>query len=724
MSSDTAPASSDAAAAATARTDQNNDYSLKVKPEFIAPKRPIDVLGELPPEDDPPKRMDDRDDPNNRRNRRRGGKKNKSKKRPRDARQPNHEKVCLAVVKGVGCPYGEGCKFSHDLAEYLKTRPEDIKASDFPEKCPIFEETGYCLFGALCRFGSCHVIKATGENLVQTEGKPQPKPVQNFLPKEVLIQLRKRVYPFKTVQKNGGKTRNHELHNQGKKKGGKDNDKKKEEEKEEETAKKDNEKEEDETKKEETTDVKKEESEEKKDSDDKKEKDDVKKEEDAEMKEASTAEGGEEKKEVSPAEDKKEATPAAEGEEKKDTTIPPKKKPVDPFKPISDPFRPSMKPESNSNTPMPAKTKKIIDFSNKVYVAPLTTVGNLPFRRIMKRFGADITCGEMALAGHLLEGKPSEWALIKRHPDEDVFGVQVASGYPDQFTRVAEVINKHCEVDFLDMNLGCPLDIVCSKGAGASLMLRHNRLKGILEGLTSTLSCPVTIKMRTGWDTDKPFASQLVKRIQGWGMDGVGGVMVHGRSRLQRYSNLADWDYISSVATSQDDSLPKLQVVGNGDILSYTDYEERMEMAEGSGISTCAMLGRGALIKPWLPTEIKEKRHWDISATERLDIMKDFVKFGLAHWGSDDQGVNHTRRFLLEWQSFLCRYVPVGILEGGVPQKINMRPPPIMVGRSDLETKMLSPHSHDWIKLSEMLLGPVPEGFRFEPKHKARSHRD
>ena len=198
-------------------------------------------------------------------------------------------------------------------------------------------------------------------------------------------------------------------------------------------------------------------------------------------------------------------------------------------KPHSDTAATSIPTIQSTNKPaLPPKERKLIDFRNKVYIAPLTTVGNLPFRRIMKQFGADITCGEMALSHELLQGKPSEWALLKRHPTEDVFGVQIAGGHADQYTRVAEILANEAEleVDFVDFNLGCPIDLVCEKGSGAALMLREKKLKGSLEGVTKVLDCPVTVKMRTGWDEKKNIAHCLVPTMQKWGIDGIGAFMV------------------------------------------------------------------------------------------------------------------------------------------------------------------------------------------------------
>ncbi len=164
---------------------------------------------------------------------------------------------------------------------------------------------------------------------------------------------------------------------------------------------------------------------------------------------------------------------------------------------------------------------------------------------------------------------------------------------------------------------------------------------------------------------------------------------VHGRTRQQRYSKLADWLYTDTCAKACD----PIPLFGCGDILTYHDYNEHMT---NSSISGC-MIARGALYKPWIFTEIKEQRDWDISASERFDILKKYANYGLEHWGSDTQGVEATRRFMLEWLSFLYRYIPVGLLET-LPQRINERPP-YFFGRNELETLLASPNSSDWVKI-------------------------
>lgn len=356
------------------------------------------------------------------------------------------------------------------------------------------------------------------------------------------------------------------------------------------------------------------------------------------------------------------------------------------------------------------KEKKIIDWKDKLYLSPLTTLGNLPFRRICKEYGADVTCGEMALCESLLKGMKQEWALVKRHESEDLFGAQICGNNAYIISKVSQLLQETTELDFIDLNLGCPIELIYKKGAGSGMMHRLNALEASVRCASKLLTIPFTIKMRTGVYQDKKITHTIVPKMAELG---ASLITVHGRSREARYTGAADWEYVETCAKAA----APCPVFGNGDILCYEDYVERRKLAPtAAGV----MIGRGALIKPWIFTEIKEQRLWDIRSNERFDILKKYANYGLEHWGSDTQGVENTRRFMLEWLSFLYRYVPVGLLERP-PQKINERPPTYF-GRDDLETLMASSNCADWIKISEMLLGPVPDGFQFLPKHKANSY--
>ncbi|KAJ9070740.1 tRNA-dihydrouridine(47) synthase [NAD(P)(+)]-like protein [Entomophthora muscae] len=364
--------------------------------------------------------------------------------------------------------------------------------------------------------------------------------------------------------------------------------------------------------------------------------------------------------------------------------------------------------EEYVEVPLQPRERKLIDFRNKTYLAPLTTVGNLPFRRLCKGFGVDITCGEMAMATSLLLAQKQEWSLVRRHSSETIFGVQITGNKPDTLVRCAQVFAETLHVDFVDINAGCPIDMVFKNGAGSSLMNSTGKLGRIIRGMNEVLHCPLTIKFRTGVFSHKPTAHMLIPQLSSWGC--AAGIL-HGRSREQRYTKLADWDYIRRCGADR-----PMQLFGNGDIMSHTEYYAQLETGQVDGV----MIGRGALIKPWIFEEIRRRDYWDISSRERLDVVKDFCNHGLEHWGSDTLGVNSTRRFLLEWMSFAHRYIPTGLLEV-LPQGMNDRPPPFF-GRDDMETLMASTNVNDWIKISEMFLGKTPSDFIFIPKHKSNSY--
>ncbi|KAK2627503.1 hypothetical protein QTJ16_003469 [Diplocarpon rosae] len=403
---------------------------------------------------------------------------------------------------------------------------------------------------------------------------------------------------------------------------------------------------------------------------------------------------------------------------------------------------------------LPSEKRRIYFGPETPVLAPLTTQGNLPFRRMCVEFGAQLTYSEMAMTMPLIQGHKSEWALMKAHENYDnskdlKFATQVSATKPWQAIKAAEIMAKLLpRIRLMDLNCGCPIDMVYKSGAGSGLLDAPSKLEKMIRGMnTVSGEIPVTAKIRMGTKTDKPIAKKLIERLAFGGLEsrdrlgapGCAAITLHGRSRQQRYTKNADWGYIAECAalvksynqdknnlidtiaepderTQANSKDGKMYFIGNGDCYSYIDYLDHIQNA---GVDS-VMVARGALIKPWIFEEIEQGQYLDKSASERLGYVEKFVRYGLEAWGSDEVGVGQTRRFLLEWLSFAHRYVPVGIL-AHLPPSLQDRPPAYR-GRDDMETLLASDNYVDWIKISEMYLGPCHKDFRFQPKHKSNSY--
>lgn len=381
--------------------------------------------------------------------------------------------------------------------------------------------------------------------------------------------------------------------------------------------------------------------------------------------------------------------------------------------------------------PFKLSEKKKLNLKNAKIVSPLTTVGNLPFRRLMKTLGADVTYCEMALTVPLLQATNAEWALPKAHKSEyPGFVVQFATGKHWSAAKAAEVISRETpNVSELNLNCGCPIDLLYRQGQGSALMEQPAKLIRILKGMNyCSGDIPVTVKIRTGTKDNRNSAKTLVSRLLE--EQDVAAITLHGRSRQQRYTREADWDYVGEVAQVVDEwnnkkeenkelsDTQRTQFVGNGDIFNFEDW---YNATSKPGIDS-VMVARGALIKPWIFEEIEAQQYLDKSASERLDILRTYANFALEHWGTDEYGVGLARRFMCEFLSFTHRYIPIGILEK-LPQKLNQRPPQWR-GRNDLETLLGSSDYKDWIKITEMFFGKAGDSFHFTPKHKSNSYED
>jgi len=253
-------------------------------------------------------------------------------------------------------------------------------------------------------------------------------------------------------------------------------------------------------------------------------------------------------------------------------------------------------------------------------LAPMTKGSNLPFRRLCVELGAKVLVSEMVVARRLKQRRRSEFALLRRAPDEPCFGVQLAGNKPDEVAWAAALAEAR-GADFIDLNLGCPIDHFTRMGLGAALGRQITRVRRIVEAMRGAVQVPVTVKIRLGWNASALNYLELARAIA----DGGAAVLtVHGRTREARYRQPANWEAIAEVAAA----VP-IAVVGNGDLLFPHEVAHRL------ATSGCAalMTARGALIKPWLFREVNSGTYWDISAEERLALYRRYVELAVEHWG-------------------------------------------------------------------------------------------
>jgi nifR3 family TIM-barrel protein len=230
-----------------------------------------------------------------------------------------------------------------------------------------------------------------------------------------------------------------------------------------------------------------------------------------------------------------------------------------------------------------------------LYLAPMAGVTDSIFRRLCKEQGADVMVTEFVSAEGIFRRNERTMEYLEFEEDERPLGVQLFGGDPDHLAEAARMVLDWKRPDFLDLNFGCPVNKVVSKMGGSALLRDCPLLERVATAVVRAVAPhPVTAKIRIGWSAAEVNAVRTARLLED---AGVQAIAVHGRTKEQGYSGMADWDVIAAVAASV-----RIPVIGNGDVTGVQDYTNRLR----TGVAGI-MIGRAAMSAPWIFREIK---HW------------------------------------------------------------------------------------------------------------------
>ena len=279
--------------------------------------------------------------------------------------------------------------------------------------------------------------------------------------------------------------------------------------------------------------------------------------------------------------------------------------------------------------------------SQPVFLAPMEDVTDIGFRLLCKHFGASMVYTEFVSAEALVRDVASTVRKLQISDEERPVGIQIYGRTVDAMVEAARIVEE-AGPDVIDLNFGCPVKKVASKGAGAGLLQNIPLLLEITREVVKAVRVPVTVKTRLGWNHEQLVITTLAEQLQDCG---IKALTIHGRTRSQMYTGEADWTLIGQVKANKRITIP---IIGNGDI---TSAETAKAAFDRYGVDAI-MVGRATFGCPWIFREIRQaldepldSQPSPLTQDEKLDILEQLLRINVERI-DEQRGILHTRRHL------------------------------------------------------------------------------
>ncbi|HET9986197.1 MAG TPA: tRNA dihydrouridine synthase DusB [Longimicrobiales bacterium] len=274
-----------------------------------------------------------------------------------------------------------------------------------------------------------------------------------------------------------------------------------------------------------------------------------------------------------------------------------------------------------------------------LYLAPQAGVSESPFRRLCRRFGADVVVSEFVSAEGIRRGDRRTWEYLRFEDAERPIGVQIFGADADAMAEAAALVEEVYRPDFVDINFGCPVKKVVTRNGGSGCLRDLELVERIIRAVKGAISLPTTVKIRSGWSEELRNPVEIALRCQDAGAEVL---TLHARTRTQMYGGTANWDEIAAVVAALD-----IPVVGNGDVWSGADARRMREHTGCAGV----MIARGSHGAPWIFGQARAALDGqpvpaDPGVAERFAVMLEHARNAIAFEHDEGRAMVEFRKHL------------------------------------------------------------------------------